>query len=33
VTEEQMEQMLAEYYQVRGWDAEGRPPGLSPPPA
>jgi aldehyde:ferredoxin oxidoreductase len=26
VTEEQMEQMLAEYYQVRGWDAEGRPP-------
>jgi aldehyde:ferredoxin oxidoreductase len=26
VTEEQMEQMLAEYYQVRGWDSEGRPP-------
>jgi aldehyde:ferredoxin oxidoreductase len=26
ITEEQMEQLLREYYQARGWDSMGRPP-------
>ncbi len=26
ITEEQMEQLLQEYYQARGWDSMGRPP-------
>ena len=25
LTREQMDEMLKEYYQVRGWDSEGRP--------
>jgi len=26
ITREQMKQLLADYYEVRGWDTEGRPP-------
>ncbi|MFH1034149.1 MAG: aldehyde ferredoxin oxidoreductase C-terminal domain-containing protein [Pseudomonadota bacterium] len=28
ISEEQMAVMLREYYQVRGWDDQGRPPGV-----
>ena len=26
ITEKQMERLLADYYQTRGWDERGRPP-------
>jgi aldehyde:ferredoxin oxidoreductase len=28
ITEEEMERMLKEYFQLRGWDAHGNPPNI-----
>jgi aldehyde:ferredoxin oxidoreductase len=32
ITEDQMEQLLKDYYRVRGWDENGVPPGESVSP-